>query len=449
MTGFRRGSAERLHARGLTLPAAWPSPPRWAITTFGLALGLRVTFVIVQLKLHVFDLNFNAPDSAGYRRIATALVHTGHYSFGGHPTAYRTPGYPLLLALLFQFSRSTMFIALCQAILGAATCVVLGYAARHLGGKRAAWATGLIAACYPELIYWTGFVITETLYVFVIALSLLALARLLEAPTGSRALITGLLFGAATLVRPVILGLAIVLIVWGLLLPRWRRAAAVGAAGLAVALAPWVVRNELALHTLTVSTQSGMILYEGDSPHTNAGSGGYLSAGDFKPLHLRPGLSEVQINDAYQSAALRWMRDHPVQVLARVPHKLWNMWRPTYAGSSTLNKLVTYSTYPLLLLLGFCGLVLARRRGPLGWVLIAFVVYHLVFHALVFGTIRYRLPIEAVLTITAGMAVSHLWAGLIAHRPRPLRAPCLLGSSANATVAHNIPESYRFIDPLF
>lgn len=53
-------------------------------------------------------------------------------------------------------------------------------------------------------------------------------------------------------------------------------------------------------------------------------------------------------------------------------------------------------------------LFLARHRRPLGWVLIAYVAYHLIFHVAVTGTIRYRLRVEAVLVVAAGWAASSL-----------------------------------------
>jgi 4-amino-4-deoxy-L-arabinose transferase-like glycosyltransferase len=378
----------------------------WAIGVFCVALVLRVTFVVIQLKLHPFNLSFDAGDSGGYREIANSLLNGGHYRLNGHPTAYRTPGYPLFLAGLFELSRGTMFVALCQAILGSATCAVLASASNHLAGRRAAWMAGIISACYPEFVFWTGYVTTETLYVLVIALSLLSLARLIEEPTRSRGLVVGVVLGAAVLVRPIALELAGVLAIYGIARPRWRVAAATAVATTALLLAPWVIRNELVMHTPVITTETGETLYQGDSSGTDAGAGGYLSVTEYKPLHLR-GLSEVQQSDHYQSAAVHWILHHPGRVVSLMPHKLWNMWRPTYSHPSTMEALVTYATNPLLVLLGITGLVL-ERRTRFGLLLIAFVGYHLVFHALVFGIIRFRLPVEAGLVIAAGATVSYL-----------------------------------------
>lgn len=403
------------------MPTRIGSVPAWAVAVFGLALLLRVGFVVGQLQLHLFNVNFDSADSALYRSLGESIL-AGHYG-GSAPTAYVTPGYPLLLALLFEVSHATLFIALVQSVLGAVTCVLLGSVAGRLAGIRAAWATGVIAAIYPNLVFWTGYVLTETLYVFGIALSLWLLARLLDRPSPERGLVTGLAFGATALARPTIVGFAIVLVICGLIVARTRVATTVAFLGMVLALAPWVIRNEIVLHSFVVgSTETGQVLYQGNSPGANGGSGGYVGAGDYTPLRFGPRTTEMQAYNLALHKALRWMAHHPGRVLELIPAKLWNMFRPTYTNASTLDKLVTYTTYPLLLLLGVIGLVLASRRGALGWALIVFFVYHLVFHGLVTGMIRFRLPVEAVLTITAGLAIAQLTT-TVAERRRGGRNP--------------------------
>ena len=51
---------------------------------------------------------------------------------------------------------------------------------------------------------------------------------------------------------------------------------------------------------------------------------------------------------------------------------------------------------------------MARKKGGFGAILIAFLLYHLVVHSLVTGMIRFRLPVEAGLTIPAGLAIDRV-----------------------------------------
>ena len=377
---------------------------------FLIAFAVRAAFVVVQLRLGIFDVSFEAADSALYRSLADSLSTTGAFALDGAPTAFVTPGYSLFLSIAYLISRSTLGIGLIQAGLGALTVVLLAAVARSIGGNFAAGVTRLMAAIYPHLIFWTGYVLTETLYVFLLAAALYACTRTLEARQSLwRAAVAGALFGAAALVRPLALGFAVLLGVAGVLSARYRTRAFVGLAGLAIVLVPWVIRNAVVLDSPVVtSTEAGFVLWQGNSPGATGGTRGYVDGLDFDVLELPADISEVEADRVYREQALSWMAEHPARVLSLIPKKLWNMWRPTYEGSSTLNSLVTYTSYLPLLVLAIPGLGLCSRRGAMGGILVGFVLYHLVAHGLVTGMIRFRLPVEAMLIIPAGLAVSRI-----------------------------------------
>lgn len=404
-TRQRRTGVTRLRAVSRSAVGMAVSHP--GVSLFVPAFVVRAIFVMIQLRFGVFDISFEATDSTLYRGLADSLVGRGAYSLDGTPTAFVTPGYPLFLAVLYVVSRSGLFIGLVQAGLGAATVVALAAIAHRLAGRDAALATGIMAAFYPHLVFWTGYVLTETLYVFILSVALLAAARALESNRPlRRAAMAGALFGAASLVRPVALGFGIMLAVAGIFSTRYRVRVLLGLGTLTLVLAPWVARNAVVLDSpIITSTESGHVLWQGNSPEASGGSRGYVDGLDFEPLELPEGISETEADRIHRAEALSWMAKHPARVAALIPKKLWNMWRPTYQGASALNSTVTYVTYLPLLALAVPGLVLSRRRDVLGGIVVAFVAYHLVVHGLVTGMIRFRLPVEAVLTIPAGVTV--------------------------------------------
>lgn len=382
--------------------------PRWAITCFLLALALRVGLVVVQSQFHIFDVVYDASDSVLYRGLAESLIEDGRYWFNDHPTAYVTPGYPLFLAALFFVGRSTLFIGLVQSIIGALTVLLIADCARRLSGVRAAWIAGLTAAVYPHFLFWTGYVLTETFYLFAFALGTWLMVLLISTrdPRPWLSISAGAVWGLAILTRPNTLGFVLLLIIVGLLSHTWRRIAFLSLVGFAALWIPWVIRNAIALDAFVpTSTESGVILYQGNSAGATGGTRGYVDALDFQPLPRAEGLGEVEQERVYREAALDWMSRHPGGVLALAPKKLANMFRPTYAGSSTRNTLVTLLTYPLLLLAGSLGLVLLWRRGELaGRLLVLLVAYHLMVHGLLTGMIRFRLPVELILCASAACA---------------------------------------------
>lgn len=388
-----------------------PLASRPLLVTFVIAVLVRVVFVIAQLELQLFDIAFDAADSSLYRRLAEGIASgQGFVDAGGDPTAFVGIGYPTFLALLFQISDSTLFIALVQSVIGAATVSLIAWIGGSLGRAKGAWIAGVAAAFYPHLIFWTGYVLTETIYVFLFvgAVATAIVACLGEGNRARFAALSGAAFGCAALVRPIALGLGMLFVALAFVLRPYRTRALVGLAALALVMAPWVIRNAIQLGAPVVtSTESGYVLWQGNSPDATGGTRGYVDTLDFTPLDLSEDLSEVERDAEYRRQALRWMADNPGQVVALAPKKLWNMWRPTYEGASTINNVVTYATYLPLVVASLIGLYRARRH-PVGILLLTAVGYHLVVHGLVTGMIRFRLPVEAFLLASlAGLVVSY------------------------------------------
>lgn len=402
--------------RGWTAPnpypagpvARWREIPVWLWATTGLALVVRVAFVIVQIELEPFDIAFDADDTVVYRSIADNLREHGRYWYEDRPTAFVTPGYPLFLAVVYLAGRSVLLVAVVQAFVGAITVGLVAATANQLAGRRAAWFAGLIAAVYPHLVFWTGYVLTETLFVFTLALAVCLLVRAVQARGDVRwaSLVAGAAFGAAVLTRPMVLAFALPLGLVALAFTRWRRHAVAGLVGFILIWGPWVVRNAMTMDALVVtSTESATVLYQGNNPGATGGTRGYVDTADYERLDLPRGLGEVERERRFRSAALTWMRENPREVIALAPKRLANMFRPTYAEASRLNTIVTLATYPALLVAGGAGLVLLSRRELAGRLILVLVLTFLALHAVVTGMIRFRLPVELLLCISAGVAL--------------------------------------------
>src|SRR5437762_1694381 len=151
-----------------------------------LALILRVGFVAFQNRTGAFDATFIAGDSALYLKIAHNILDGEGMSLDGVPTAFVGPVYPLYLALLLGAHLDVAAIELVQCLIGASTAVLTGLIARELvretsfgNGRRLAifGVAAFGAATYPHLIFWTGYILTETLFVALIALALWLLIR--------------------------------------------------------------------------------------------------------------------------------------------------------------------------------------------------------------------------------------------------------------------------------
>jgi 4-amino-4-deoxy-L-arabinose transferase-like glycosyltransferase len=333
------------------------------------------------------------------------------------------PGYPLLLAAIYAvFGPSTLAVGVVQAGLGGVTAALIAWLAWRLAGSVAGVAAGLLAAFYPHLVFWTGHVLTETPFVLLVIFTLVLLVEGSVRQKTPWFFAAGLALAAGALTRSVFLIYLPVatILVWWLSTggARWRSAGAL-LVGAVVLLAPWTIRNAAEIHVLTpVATKSPFVMWQGNSPASTGGTAGYMDVRDFKPLPLPAGTSEAATYNAYSAAVVDYLKQHPLSVLERAPIKFWNMWRPVYADSSVRNWIVTGGSYVVTLALAAIGLWSMARRStarPVAYVY-GYLGITFVFHLVVTGMIRFRLPLEAVLLVAAGIGVAAL--AQVARVPR-------------------------------
>lgn len=395
-----------------------------------LALVGRLAFVIAQSRFSIFEMYFVAADSVLYLELASNIASGHGLTLDGDPTAYVGPGYPLFLTPLILAGLGPLGIGIVQSFIGAATAALAGLAARELAlaarfdGHRA-WTAALLTsaatALYPHLIFWTGYVLTETLFVFLLSLAAFSLTRGVRLSSTAWMVMAGSSFGLSALTRPPALAAAAVVVLWLILEATRSRRFALPVAfliALSLPVGAWAIRNAVELGTPVVtSTESGYVFYQGNSRGATGGTRGYVDGHDFTDLVNPAGLGEVERDALYLRRAISDVLADPGETVRRWPTKVWNMWRPTYEGASTRNVIITLASYLPVLALGLAGaLWLSLRSGP-GTVLpLLLLMTWIAIHVLVTGMIRFRLAAELFLLISGPFALL----GLIDRR-RPMR----------------------------
>jgi len=195
---------------------------------------------------HSFQMRSGAVDEVVPRRGDFARLEGWLQENSGPPFSperYRTPGYPLLLALWSGPARLPVLpVALLQCLAGVLTVILCWHWAARLGGPRgAAWAAAF-AALEPASVIHTPLLLTDTLAAGVLLLAMFLFWRMLEEPDDRPlgALGSGLSCCVGIMIRPVSLHLPLLLS--GLLL-RKRRCLLVFLLGVYLVPALWVVRN--------------------------------------------------------------------------------------------------------------------------------------------------------------------------------------------------------------
>jgi len=275
-----------------------PTPARPALSTralvllFVLALGLRLGLLSAgpwqDAQRAILD------DSARYLTLADNLLHYHTFGLqheegppwssledlrrgngtlppadanGIRPESFRTPVYPLFIALVRAAFDDRRAVLAAQCVLGAfLACLVAEIAMALAISRRGAMVAGLLWAIHPGLITFDNVFMTESLFNVCTVLSLFVACRARSAAGWSAA---GGLVGIAGLVRP--LGLLYLPAALLLSMRQTRSRAAAAAWVAVVAVLPsavWAVRNYEVGEGLRVSwcgDATGLFYFDGYS----------------------------------------------------------------------------------------------------------------------------------------------------------------------------------------
>jgi 4-amino-4-deoxy-L-arabinose transferase-like glycosyltransferase len=386
----------------------------FAVVGFGVALAYA---------LAVSPDEILAGDATQYHLLARGLANGDGYSTlssvlqgDPQPTAQHPPLFPLVLAgldLVGLDSLTAHRVVLCLS--AAAGVVLIGLLGRRVAGPRSGLIAAGIAAVYPGFFMLAGVAMAESLYVPLIALTLLLTYELIDRPRLGIAALLGALIGLATLDRTeAVLLLPLLALAVGLRLPgareRVRAVAAMTIAALLV-LAPWVGRNWDAFDRFPVlSTNGGLtaMIANCERPY-------YVDVGFIEPNCLtrcqRFREDELRYSDCGTRVARRYAEDHlgrvPVVVAARVA-RTWNLYGldrdlgyGEFGGRDrSLGKVGIGMLWALMALAAVGAWTLVRDRRPL-LPLLAPLVVASVATALTFGFSQYRVGADVSLVVLA------------------------------------------------
>jgi 4-amino-4-deoxy-L-arabinose transferase-like glycosyltransferase len=397
-----------------------------------LALLLRVGYVAATPDMALVN------DATDYDKIAASIARgEGYPELRGRPTAFRPPGYPLLLAGTYTLAGARdeareQRVPVARALgvgLGTLVVALLGLVATQLWGRTVGLIAMGLGAIYVPLITVGGAVMSETLFAALLLGALAAaLQRRRSVHTWRWVIAAGVLTGLAGLTRPnaMVLLLPLAVAVWTVRPRLSPRALVAPAALVAVALltvSPWTIRNAIVLdHFIPFSTQPGSALagtYNDESRTDRENPASWRSIKHIDAyLHLWRNLHrlpEPAVEDELAASARRFIREHPGYVATVA---WWNTrrmldlagvgwWRHTAATISIRRGWADAGVYCfwVFALLAVVGAATRRaRRTPLlVWAIPVLLYLSVVF--LVVETPRYRTGIDLFIVMLAALAL--------------------------------------------
>jgi 4-amino-4-deoxy-L-arabinose transferase-like glycosyltransferase len=356
-------------------------------------------------------------DSQSYLLQGTEILRQGPLSFLSF-AAEQSPLYSLLFSLCAAVAgpNAGWAVGVVQALLGGLTALLLAsFTTRATGNRLAGILAGAIAAVHITFVFWSVYVLTDTLLLFLLAVAMWCLLTL------------------AVTRHPFVDGLVTSLVL--LLLVLTRRTNVLASGAFLVVAGVLVRKRRLALIGLVLPVALGLAVLVSGGLRSRAGGGLADRAGAYAwqaiymglqwteegrategvDVHLSTIGDDAERGAFYRDQSLDWIRGDPGYFFAQAARKFKVLWSPFLPEDSTGHKLINAIYLVPLYALGIVGWVTARRNLPFIFItsvgigvftllcLITFVDYDQ----------RYRLPAELFLIPLSGVGLTRVlsWFG--------------------------------------
>ncbi len=421
----------------------------WHLTSFGwvadgkmLLAGMRTT---TYSLLHFSDADV-------YGRLARDFLEGRGLSMPFTP-----PGTTLLLAAVYKILGYDFFTAkTVYAAMGALAIPAIYFTGRELLGKPAARDGIMLCAISFTLIFITGGLNTENVYLFATAWAAALFTAIYRekyfaaAWPGASAFAFGIVAGASLLSRSEFALMLLGFLILGIARPGWpaakkMRIAAATAAGIALLVLPWTARNyfyltefnkklaEVKLPVIVPVAMNGPFNFlEGHNPSANGTYSpavtqtqleyGYFVNLDYNnPDHLR------MVRDGYV-IGWRYLLEHPAHELAMLPVKL-AVFANGFANGVMLgnfpcgltgtvesaadsfvpdSKIALWAGMPLALI-GVLALWRRREAGYERWIIVLPLVATFATMMIFYGLSRMVFPALPYYYLLMAAGIEYLW----------------------------------------
>ena len=438
----------RASARDMASPGLRPGTSNVQIfIPVGVAALLKL-LIVWQLHDHPLVQAEVGLDTTAYVELARRVV-AGDWGLGPG-LYYVSPLYIYVLAAGLGLTNSLTAVRVLQVLAGALAVGGIWTMTREWGSQRAAWFAAALATFTGLITFYEALILQASIDIALTTAALLALTWALKRRGDKWFVISGVVFGLASLNRPNFTIAAAAMA--GVLLIRWKvRPAVLLAAGVLIGIAPVALRNIVVADQWSlVSSHGGLNFYMGNS---ETATGFYSEIPGITPdikgqsrdarrvaeQALGRSLTDAETSDYFMDRALTWIRQNPGRALGlffkklafvfHAPHVALPYSYPFFVYDAD-TSLRFYAIGPWLLIpLGLIGLVVMFRQSmdqadALVW--LAFVPIYAVSVALFFVAERYRLPLFVPLIIGSGIALDALATKITAGQWRSLALPVLV-----------------------
>lgn len=392
-----------------------------------LAIIIVIAFSVLSRAQWLFDNN--APlggDEMVYDNLARrVLAGQGFTLETGEPTAWRTPGFPMLLGLIYSMTgvdpdRARLVLVFFTSLTSLAVfwfCLLLTKDLSCAVLSSLSWSALLTTNRLAGLLI--GESSAALVFVFGLALVVLASSRNSTMLAGA----AGVLLGLSVLIRAYLILAVLGPLIW-LSLESKKRIAAVFALFVMVVIGGWMTRNLLTLGSLTLSTQGPQEMWCGNNAWARgAWPGEWMREDSEQRQYLRSkypefdGAGEVARSRIFTREAIYQLTHHPTHVLWLAPRKI----AIYFSHLSFWGKDWVYLTLLPFSLIGAVYFWKSPDLRHVLWLIAGPIIAVMLVCLLTFGDPRFRHPVDPLVAILSSVGIVYAIRLLIALRDRRRR----------------------------
>ena len=384
------------------------------LTIRRLAIIVIIAFSVF-LRIHWLSDNEAARsgDEIPYDLLAKRILTGQGFTLEtGEPTAWRTPGFPLILGLIYRItgddpSRTRAILAMLTA-LGSLTVFWFCLALTKDNS------IALLSALGWESILMTnklaGALMGESSAALIFVCGLILVVASSRRDSIILAGAAGLLFGFAVMIRAYLILVPLGPLIW-LLLEKKRRFAAVFILSFSVVIGGWMMRNLASLGEFTLSTEGPEVVWLGNNAWARGSwPGEWMKEDSEQRNYLRArypeydGAGEVGKSRIYIREAILQLTHYPAHILWLAPRKIAIFFSPFsfWADDWVYLALAPFS------LIGVVQLWRLRAMRSVLWLLVAPIAGVMIVCLLTFGDPRFRHPVDPMIAILAGVGIVYM-----------------------------------------
>jgi 4-amino-4-deoxy-L-arabinose transferase-like glycosyltransferase len=394
---------------------------RFAIKLFLMSFLVRMLFTLLHGKIYLVS------DMIGYNEAAMSLLQDGQLRIKGVISGSRPPIYPyFLMASYYLFGHSFFIVRLLQAVIGSLTAVLVSVMGKEIFDRRVGMLAGLAYAFYPASWAMGDMLLSETVFTFLMLLSVRFMIRIPQMRSPWVILWAGLFAGAAALTRTSFTPFTGIVCA-GVVLLRLRDPQTISRYVLVIVIFlmtifPWMLRNYYTRGVFTMNPKSGSDFYM-----YNHSSLKFiiLNYEDTKDMYDEKAWiwDEVTKGEEGSKRGIAWIKQNPHLFLVKGVRMIMNIWGfdrdylwyyiAGYYGKDPkwlLGIMVILMGLPFIIIapLSWAGFFISKplEDNKLAPTLILLSL-HIVTFA-VYGFSRHRFPYVSLLIIWAAFAFLNL-----------------------------------------